>query len=237
MATKIQKCIILAGGEGTRMKSILGNMPKSLAIVGDKPFLSYIFEWLETVGIEEIIVATGIGGDKIRDFCLGYNSGVSVKCIREPFPLGTGGAIKYVMEKESIEECMVTNGDSFVNCGVKNLLSPLKPESNISIRIGGVKVVDSGRFGAIKLADNGVVKNFGEKAHRGLGIINSGIYYLSYNAFDKSLGRSFSFERDVLEIQANRGVVECVVLEGKLIDIGVPDDYLTVCEQIKGKTA
>src|SRR3954451_12607596 len=90
------QALILAGGEGTRLRPLTSTMPKPVVPLVGRPFISYMLEWLHSHGVDDVILSCGVMVDGGRDV-LGDGSGLGIRLrsLEEPEPLGTGGALKY----------------------------------------------------------------------------------------------------------------------------------------------
>jgi D-glycero-alpha-D-manno-heptose 1-phosphate guanylyltransferase len=225
----ITECIILAGGLGTRLRSVVFDIPKCMAPVAEKPFLAYVIDYLRKQGIQNFI------------FAVGYKSGVIEKYLRKEFstinsqlsfehdPLGTGGAIKLACSKTTQKNVLVLNGDTFFAidvfklaafhnmCGADCTLS-LKPMQNFD------------RYGVVELNKDDSIRSFKEKQFYKTGLINGGVYALDTKKFLKeSLPEKFSFEeyleRNVSSTNGTKTRMYGIVQDKYFIDIGIPEDY------------
>ena len=122
----IKEAIILAGGLGTRIQSVLPDIPKCLAPVAGKPFLDYVINHFRIQGIEKFIFATGYKSEMIEDY-LNNHSQIQYLVSKEKEPLGTGGAIKLAAQQASTKNILVLNGDTLfrINVGKLNVLHNL----------------------------------------------------------------------------------------------------------------
>ena len=113
--TMITEAIILAGGFGTRLQSVVQDVPKPMADINGLPFLHYIFAWLKKEGIETAILSVCYKHEVIADYFGESYLGIDVKYSIEESPLGTGGAIKLALQKVVSPRCFVLNGDTYFN--------------------------------------------------------------------------------------------------------------------------
>jgi NDP-sugar pyrophosphorylase family protein len=135
------------------------------------------------------------------------------------------------MDASELDECLVANGDTWLDADLDALLRPLAVGDDERVRIGCVLVANRGRYGGIVVGEHGRIAGFEPKGAHGVGLINAGLYRLHRNAFDeRALGSAFSLESDVLPQLVAEGCVTAVPLEGTFIDIGVPEDYRRFCE-------
>src|SRR6266545_2638031 len=106
---------VLAGGLGTRLRPVLEAVPKLLAPIGERPFLSYLLEWLRTFGARRVSLGLGYKAEAITSWLASADIGdMTVATIVEPCPLGTAGAIRLARPQLTTDPVMVVNGDSFV---------------------------------------------------------------------------------------------------------------------------
>lgn len=230
----MRKLFVLAGGFGSRLKSVVSDVPKPLAPVCDRPFLMYLIENLVSQGAKELIFLLHYESDIIKEViaeavmnnCL---DGVKVTSLVEEIPLGTGGSIKNAIDTLDIKESfMVINADTWLGSGLKQLYFS-SPNS-----IAAVRVEDCSRYGRLEVNAE-IVEQFLEKEHSyGSGLINAGLYHLSPEIFNGILkGSSFSLETDIFPAVVKRGMLSAIKINTNFIDIGVPEDYLRFCKWIE----
>src|SRR2546423_4664933 len=219
------ECIILAGGLGTRLRSAVPDLPKCMAPVAGKPFLSYVIGHLRQQGIEKFIFALGYKSEAFENFLVSELSTVHYQLSTEPEPLGTGGAIKKACSLIKNKTVLVVNGDTLFKVNCKKLLSfhhmcgadctlSLKPMKNFD------------RYGVVELNRDYSIKSFHEKKFYEEGLINGGVYALHVEKFLKeALPEKFSFEKDYLEQYYSKRRMFGVVQDEYFIDIGIPEDY------------
>ena len=221
----IKEAIILAGGLGTRLRSVVSDLPKCMAPVAGKPFLAYVINHLEKEGIQKFIFSVGYKNEIIIDFINTQRSIINNQFSIEEEPLGTGGAVKLACGKATEKTVLIVNGDTLfkidVNklaafhnmCGADCTLS-LKPMQNFD------------RYGVVELNKDYSIKDFKEKKFYETGLINGGMYALHTEKFLKEdLPEKFSFEKDYLEKCFGERRMYGVVQDEYFIDIGIPEDY------------
>jgi NDP-sugar pyrophosphorylase family protein len=217
--------VILAGGLGTRLRSVLGGLPKALAPVGGQPFVAYQLDWLKRQGIARVILCTGYGHDLIRAYCGdGTAFGMQIRYSVEDKPLGTAGALQQARRFLN-ETFLVMNGDTYFATELAPLLAQHK-EGDALATLALVKVPQAGRFGAVTLDEHGYVAHFAEKKCRRAGLINAGIYIFEAQIFARFPARvPLSLEDDVFPVLAEQRLLRGHVLEGYHMDIGTPESY------------
>jgi D-glycero-alpha-D-manno-heptose 1-phosphate guanylyltransferase len=213
------EAIILAGGLGTRLRGVIGEIPKCMAPVDGKPFLQYQLEWLSRFDIGHVVLSVGYLREQVVDFVQSREWPFAISFAVEKEPLGTGGGIRLALSKCRGKRVFVLNGDTFFNVDL-NALTFTAP---VTLALKPMRDFD--RYGAVEW-DGDLVNAFREKRHCDEGLINGGIYAIDRSQLDMSLfPKTFSFEKDVLEPLANYGLVAGVEQDGYFIDIGVPEDY------------
>jgi len=220
------EAVILAGGMGTRLKSVSGDTPKPMVSVAGQPFLYRLMQKLEADGCEHIVLSVGYRADFIISR-LKQDQPVKIRVsfAVEQEPLGTGGAIKKAAGSIKSEQFIVLNGDSYSDVSFSDLINQAK---NSAILISGVNIEDASRYGTLELTTDSTVIRLVEKGISGPGIINSGVYVVSRKDILSFPEDKFSFEIDFLG--SFNGKFSAAVDYGYFIDIGIPEDYHRACE-------
>jgi NDP-sugar pyrophosphorylase family protein len=217
--------VILAGGFGTRIKHLLGDLPKPMAPVSGRPFVEWIVRYLAAQKIREVILSTGHQAETIEKYFQSQPvKNVHVNCVPEATPLGTaGGFLNAISGAKDSGAFLVLNGDSLAPAPLDGFFQSLD-DPQISGAILGVRVPDASRFGTILRNANGDLTGFNEKKP-GAGIINAGIYLFRAATIEKFPRKSpLSFEMEVfpsLISQAAR--VKVCVTDAPFLDIGTPE--------------
>ncbi len=222
---EVVRVFVLAGGLGTRLRSVVNDRPKPMALVNGKPFLEILVRWLYKKGFDEIVLLTGYRSEWIENHFRSFCS-PSVLFSREDVPLGTGGAVKHA-EALATDPTLLVNGDTFFDADIHRLLlEHAKEDPKVTLSL--TEVPEASRYGSVVLDNSGRVVRFEEKAQcsKGPGLINAGMTALSRDAI-KSLptGRFFSMEKELFPAWASRGQMRGIVLEGAFFDIGTPNSY------------
>lgn len=217
--------IILAGGEGTRLKPVISDLPKPMAPVHDRPFLEYILMWLTGYKINKFILSTGYKAEVVRSYFGDNFRGIPVEYSYECEPLGTGGGLLRALNRVTGEDFALVNGDTWFPLDLDALLSHHQ-SLDAGITVALKLITDSDRYGSVIIAENNSIEKFDEKKHLDKGLINGGVYILrkSY-ILGLDLPEKCSFERDVLEAHAGSGMIKGVVFSDPFLDIGIPEDY------------
>jgi D-glycero-alpha-D-manno-heptose 1-phosphate guanylyltransferase len=218
------EAIILAGGLGTRLRSIVPDLPKAMAPVGGRPFLACVLDSMAASRFERVILAVGFRSEQIRTHFGDRYGTLPLQYSIEETPLGTGGAIRLALRHASTSPVFVLNGDTYVDLDYAAMWTCHRQEAaQLSIAVHAVP--DAGRYGALDI-DGGHILGFLEKRRHGPGLINAGVYLLERELLAKhEFPSAFSFESDFLvpNVKALRPLA--FRTQGTFIDIGVPEDY------------
>jgi D-glycero-alpha-D-manno-heptose 1-phosphate guanylyltransferase len=227
----ITEAIILAGGLGTRLQPVVGDLPKCLAPVAGKPFLSYLLDNSKKQGIRKFIFALGHKTDQIEEFVKKSLPEGSYLFSTEEEPLGTGGAVYKACSLATGQHVIVLNADTYFGITYSNLtiIHELR-KAHCTLALKPMKAFD--RYGAVEI-EKQVVTGFGEKKYHTDGFINGGVYALSVTSFlQKSFPGKFSFEREYLEKDYRSGKFLAMISDAYFIDIGIPEDYQRAQEEL-----
>lgn len=219
-------CIILAGGLGTRLRSVVPVLPKCLAPIAGRPFLAWQLRSLAERGVTHFVLALGHGADQVLEsLTQPWAQGLSIQTVIERELLGTGGAARFAMREAGLSEALIANGDTFLGGSLQSMLAPLDLGGAERMRIATVQVPDRARFGGVAQDGANRVTAFLEKGQGGQGAINAGLYRIHRSAFDAEAQTAFSMEARVMPRLLAQGTLQARKLAGPFIDIGVPDDY------------
>ncbi len=230
---------VLAGGQGTRVRHVLGNTPKVLAPIAGRPYLSYLLDWLARFGARRIVL------------CLGHLADVVLKSVRtnplrglelipsvEPGPLGTAGALRHARQALRSDPVMVVNGDSFVDADLCAFLKGHKA-AGAQGSILCTEVDDSSRYGRVDIGTDGRIRGFVENhaVNTGRAAISAGVYLLNSALLDKiAAGSERSLERGILEALP-AGALHAMAGRFGFIDIGTPESLAEASELLPRLTA
>jgi D-glycero-alpha-D-manno-heptose 1-phosphate guanylyltransferase len=217
------QAIILAGGFGTRLRQVIADVPKPMALIAGRPFLELLLGSLATKGITKVVLSIGFMGEKISTFFGDSFAGMELAYAIEDEPLGTGGGVRLAINQITEDHVYVFNGDTFLDIELalveRQWLDHKRPI------IISCEVPDTCRYGRL-IASGGVVTGFTEKGVKGSGLINAGCYVLERTQLDKFLLKThFSLESEFLGPAVMRGEFDMFVTHGIFIDIGIPEDY------------
>ncbi len=220
------QAIILAGGLGTRLRSVVDDRPKVLAEVLNRPFMAYLLEQLAEAGIQEVILCTGYLGDRVQTtFETNYHQ-LHLIYSQELSPLGTGGALRLALDHIKSDAVLVMNGDSFCEISMDDFwISHFDRYADATIAL--TQVSDTSRYGRVEVDNAGKVLNFAEKGDTtGVGWINAGIYLIKRELISEIRNdQAISLEKEILPTWIQDKRVYSYRTQGKFIDIGTPTSY------------
>lgn len=225
MNSRMNEAIILAGGMGSRLKSVVADLPKPMAPVNGKPFLSYLLRYLASQQIDRFILSVGYRHAVITDYFGDHYQSIPIDYVIEEEPLGTGGAISLAMETCQSKNIFILNGDTFFPVDLDRLRAEhLRFRAEVTLALKKIKKAD--RYGTIGLDETGRVTSFHEKASQAEALINGGIYLLNKVKFGKrTFSKHFSFEQDYLAQVVREQGIAGYIFDNYFIDIGIPESY------------
>ena len=229
----IKQAIILAGGLGTRLRSVVSDVPKCMAPVAGKPFLYYVIAHLQNNGIQNFIFSVGYKSESIISFIQNDYPATDFQFSIEEEPLGTGGAVKLALQKTGEKNVLVCNGDTLFKVNISELDNfHLQHNSDCTLCLKPMKNFD--RYGVVELDNTNSIVSFKEKQFYESGLINGGVYALNTESFlDNDLPEKFSFEKDYLEKFVGESRMFGLIQDEYFIDIGIPEDYERAQEELK----
>lgn len=223
------QALILAGGEGTRLRPLTTTIPKPVVPLAGQPFISFMIEWLWGHGVDDVILACGFMADGVRDV-LGDGSslGVRLRYVEEPEPLGTGGALKYAEELLD-ERFFMLNGDVLTDIDLSAELAQHE-RTGARATLALYPVDDPSAYGLVRRNEDLSVKQFLEKPSPeeiDTNLVNAGAYILERELLSglAPAGTKISIERDVFPQLVGHGLYGYEA-HGYWMDIGTPERYL-----------
>lgn len=217
---------ILAGGAGTRLRTVVADRPKVLASVGGRPFLTRLLDQLAAQQVTRILLCTGYLGSQVQTQLGDSYQGMELLYSQENTALGTAGAIVQALPLLRSDTVLVLNGDSFCEVDLGASLAWHQQKTARATLV--LAHVDQGaRYGRVATAPDGQITRFLEKTGSPEGgWINSGIYWFQRSALGGLPARMpLSLERDVFPGWIGQGLYG-YAQPGRFLDIGVPEDYL-----------
>jgi D-glycero-alpha-D-manno-heptose 1-phosphate guanylyltransferase len=216
---------ILAGGLGSRLRTVVAGRPKALANVGARPFLAYLFDQLVAAGARDVVLCTGYLADPIRSMFGASYGRLRLRYSQESAPLGTAGALRLALPLFTSDPVLVMNGDSYceANLGAFCVWHAAR-DSKATLLL--TKVSDTERFGQVQVDPDGQVTAFQEKGSGGSpSWVNAGIYLIDRGWLEEiPQHRAVSLEREVFPSWIGRGLYG-FRSESRFVDIGTPQSY------------
>jgi D-glycero-alpha-D-manno-heptose 1-phosphate guanylyltransferase len=219
-----REAIILAGGKGTRLRTVVTDVPKPMAPINDKPFLFYQLMHLHQFNYTKVVLSVGYMHEKIIQYFGNEFRGMSLEYAIENSPLGTGGGVRLAEKYITLPHYTLLNGDSLLTL---DLLAVNKRfmESKPDVVIASKLMNKPSRYGTLSL-DGDRITAFKEKEEAlDLGWINAGVYLMKKGLLKRELNEAFSFENDFLEPNCDELFMSVYRTEAYFIDIGIPEDY------------
>ncbi len=218
--------VILAGGLGTRLRSMVTDRPKVLAEIRGRPFLSYLLDQLNGGGITYVVLCTGYLGEQLQGMFGDSYGSLRLVYSQELSPLGTAGALRLAQPLFKSDPVLVMNGDSFCQTNLRAFWAWHRVHgANATLLLN--EVLDTRRYGRVQVDACGMVLAFDEKGRKsGQGWINAGIYLINHSLLlTIPASGTVSLEREIFPAWIGRGLYGYRG-EGRFLDIGTPEDYL-----------
>src|SRR2546421_2944324 len=223
------QALILAGGEGTRLRPLTSTVPKPVVPLAGRPFITFMIEWLRGHGVDDVILSCGFLADGVRRVLGdGEGLGVRLRYVEEPTPLGTGGALRFAGDLLD-ERFLMLNGDVLTDIDISAQISQHE-RTGARATIALMAVEDPSAYGLVRCSADCSVSEFLEKPSSDeidTNLINAGAYVLEHSLLDEMPppGTNISIERDVFTALVGRGLYGFEA-EGYWLDIGTPERYL-----------
>lgn len=215
--------LILAGGLGLRLRSAVNNLPKVLASVNGRPFITFLLDQLISAGFQHAVLCTGYLGNKVNDTIGDHYKSLSIQYSQEREQLGTGGALVDAMPLVSTDNVLVMNGDSYLDVNLSDYIAKYF-DNNQHPALLLTQISDTSRYGRVELDAEGFIRSFKEKgSNAGAGWINAGIYILKKHLLNSVFYRKpYSLERELFPDLVGKGLCgfQCTA---SFIDIGTPE--------------
>ncbi|MBF0205836.1 MAG: nucleotidyltransferase family protein [Oligoflexia bacterium] len=239
MNAKSIRAVILAGGIGSRLQTVVNDRPKVMAPIGGRPFITYLFDQLLAAKFRAVTLSTGYMSDyiekKLGHGYLGHgHKDLQIDYSRETNALGTGGALRLALEQcergassdDDFDSILVMNGDSYLDIDIVEYLIWFRAKKYANALVLNC-VENTARFGTVTVSDQEEIISFREKTGMEVaGVINAGIYLLSRCALlSLPLNKNFSLEKDVFPTLTNQKKLHGFISSSRFIDIGIPEDY------------
>jgi len=219
----VTEAIVLAGGLGTRLRAVAPDVPKPMAPVCGRPFLSYLLDFLQAQGILRVILSVGYRREVISTFFGHQYGALRIEYAMEDEALGTGGAVRRALEYSESPFVFALNGDTFLGLDYRAMAGLIQDPLEFELAVALRQVPDAGRYGRA-IVSGGRIEGFSASGAPGPGLINGGVYLMRRDLFrDAAFPVKFSFETDFLEARASGIRPFAFVTDAPFIDIGVPE--------------
>jgi mannose-1-phosphate guanylyltransferase len=222
------QALVLAGGEGTRLRPLTYTTPKPVLPLAGRPFLSFMLDWIAGHGVDEAILSCGFRSDDVRRVLGDIYNGMRLRYVVEDEPLGTAGPVRLAYDEGLLDErFLVLNGDVLTDMDLSaELAEHERHGARATLALVGVE--DTASYGVVPTAADGRVEAFLEKTGGEVPTnrINAGAYVVERDVVEEiPSGRAVSFEREVFPRLVGAGLYGWHA-DGYWIDIGTPDRYL-----------
>lgn len=218
---------------GTRLQSVVADLPKCMAPVNGKPFLHYMFNYLEEQDCTKVILSLGYKHEHVLEWLTTQKRSFSIDYVIEQKPLGTGGGVVLAMQKATGAYVIVLNGDTMFRVDLDKMFK-FHNSKHASNTLALKPMTDFERYGVVRLDEHDRITAFEEKKHYAEGLINGGVYVLDrIGLLKKGLPEKFSLEQDYFEQIVKEGIMFGYVSNEYFIDIGIPSDYDRAQQDLK----
>ena len=223
------QALVLAGGEGTRLRPLTYTTPKPVMPLAGRPFLSFMLDWLHSHGVTEVILSCGFMSDDVRHVLGDIYDGMRLRYVIEREPLGTAGPVRLALDEGVLEQrLLVLNGDVLTDIDLTGELAEHE-RRGARVTLALHPVEDTASYGVVPTASDGRVEAFLEKTDDVVRTnrINAGAYVVEREVVEALIpaGRPVSFEREVFPALVGDGLYGFEAA-GYWIDIGTPERYL-----------
>jgi NDP-sugar pyrophosphorylase family protein len=230
--------VVLAGGQGTRLQSVIGERQKVMAEVAGQPFLEMVITHLLENGLDHVVLSLGFGAGEVRQFFDGHRLSKAISYSIESVdrPLGTGGALRAALKQVNCEDVVVANGDTFCELSMAALLKSHRDFGAIAT-IAISEAHDLGDYAAVEIDMDNRVVAFREKERRGAGYASMGRYVFARKTIAEiPEGRAVSLELEVLPRLVGKALFAFRSGVG-FHDIGTPERYRRAAAMLGGHGA
>jgi D-glycero-alpha-D-manno-heptose 1-phosphate guanylyltransferase len=220
----VTEAIVLAGGLGTRLRSVVSDIPKAMAPIAGQPFLAYLLQYLEAQGVARVVLAVGYRSEAIRGFFGSRYQGLKLVYSVEDEPLGTGGGLQRALPYVDGTFAFVLNGDTFLRLNYQAMAAMHEPQDT-QLVVALRQVPDAARYGAAVVV-RGRIEGFTARGAEGPGLINAGCYLVARDIFERyPMPSKFSWEADFLEARSAEVRPLAFECDAPFIDIGIPEAF------------
>jgi mannose-1-phosphate guanylyltransferase len=228
------QALVLAGGEGTRLRPLTLTLAKPVMPLAGRPLLTFMLDWLHRHGVDDVLLSCGYRSHDVERVLGHEHRGMRLRYVVEDEPLGTAGPLRLAADEGVLaERVLVLNGDCLTDIDLTAEIAQHK-ETGAVATLALVAVDDTSSYGVVPTRENGEVEAFLEKqpGPAPTNRINAGAYVLEREVLDRiEPGRPTSFEREVFPSLVGEGLYGLAV-SGYWLDIGTPERYLEATRDI-----
>jgi len=234
----VTEAIILAGGLGTRLRAVVPDLPKPMAIIDGKPFLQHQMDYWINQGVSRFVISVGFLRHKIIEHFQFCYRNIEIEYAEEVEPLGTGGGLLLAYRKlKSNAPFLVLNGDTFFEVNLADMQAFHVAKKAI-MTMALFKVTANDRYMGVRLNDDSSIVQF--KSEPGMSqLANGGVYLMAREIFANipwQTGDKLSLEEHLFQYLLDQNEkLSGLVFDGRFIDIGVPSDYYRASQVIGEK--
>jgi mannose-1-phosphate guanylyltransferase len=222
------QALVLAGGEGTRLRPLTHTVPKPVMPLAGRPFLTFMLDWVKGHGVDEVLLSCGFLAHAVEEVLGELYGGMRLRYVHEDEPLGTAGPVRMAADEGLLDDRLyVLNGDVLTDMDLSAQLA-FHEERGAKATLALIAVEDTSSYGVVPTAEDGAVEEFLEKSPRPAPTnrINAGAYVIEREVVELiPAGRAVSFEREVFPAMVGKGLFG-FMSDGYWIDIGTPERYL-----------
>jgi mannose-1-phosphate guanylyltransferase len=222
------QALVLAGGEGTRLRPLTRTTPKPVLPLAGRPFLSFMLDWARRHGVDDVILSCGFLSDSVRSVLGDIYQGMRLRYVVEEEPLGTAGPVRLAYDEGLLDDrLLILNGDVLTDM---DLSAELAQHENTGARVtlALIAVEDTSSYGVVPTDDEGRVEAFLEKTGGEVptNLVNAGAYVLERDVAELiPPGRAVSFEREIFQELVGAGLYGWAA-DSYWMDIGTAERYL-----------
>jgi len=219
----MMEAIVLAGGLGTRLRNVAPGLPKPMAPVAGRPFLTYLLDYLAAQCITRTILSVGYRHEAITSFFGTRYGSIELEYCIEHELLGTGGGLCRAATLIQGDSFFALNGDTLLRLDYHALEALARNVGSRNIVVALRSLPDAARYGSVTL-EAGRITGFNAKGTPGPGLINGGVYWMPKHIFDSfSMPPKFSLEQDFLESRLDELQPAGLVTDAPFVAIGLPE--------------
>jgi len=220
----LEEAVVLAGGRGTRLTSVVSDRPKVLADVNGRPFLAYLLDLLRDAGVRRVVLSVGYMADMVQHRIGPRHGSMEIVFSREEQPLGTGGGVRLAVGCVQSDPVLVLNGDSYCHLDLPSLVR-FHGEQGGRGTLTVLQVPDASRYGRVRIDVAQKIVGFDEKVTGESGYINAGVYVFCMGLLQSiPAERPVSLEREMIPAWVGGGIYG-FACQGPFLDIGTPEYY------------